>query len=184
MSAKISSVTVFHGFGCTPNGMWFPWIHKKLEAEAFPSVVPALPDPLNPTMSKWVRYATPVALKWNETSVVIGHSIGGVLALRLLEHVAKKPIFGLILVAPPFASFVSVKQMERAFAFPIDWAKLRARAKHIVLIQSKNDPVVPYDHGYRYREALGAKLVQTKDDGHFIGKTAPPVWRVFEKMIQ
>jgi len=164
--------------------MWFPWIHKKLEADGFPSVVPALPDPLNPTMAKWMRAATPVAENWDERSVVIGHSIGGVLALRLLEHVCKKKIFALILVAPPFASFVSVKQMETAFAFPIDWRKLRSLAKNIVIIQSKNDPVVPFDHGFRYREALEAKLVMTKKDGHFIGRTASVVWREFQRMIK
>ncbi len=182
MSEQHRFVTIIHGFGMTPEKMWFPWMHRKLEAAGFGVHTPALPDPLTPTYRKWMAAMKSAVQRWDENTYVIGHSIGGVVVLRALEHLAAKPVRGVMLIGSPFAAFPGVKEMETGFAMPIDWARLKAMAGAYTVIHSKDDLLAPYDHALRYQEALGARLVTAEKDGHFIGKTAPLVWDEFSKM--
>ena len=42
----IDRVVIIHGYGVTPEKMWFPWIHAELEKLGMAVNIPALPDPL------------------------------------------------------------------------------------------------------------------------------------------
>lgn len=178
---KISDITILHGYGVTPEKMWFPWLHRLLEARGYAVRVPAMPEPLNPDYRKWRRAALPIARTWGPRSLVIGHSVGGTFALRLLEREVKKPIAGLVMVGSPFTATVNVKPYVRFFAKPMDWKGVRARAGRINLIHAKNDPFVPYDHVVRYSEMLDAKSTIVPKGGHFIEKECRPLLRVLER---
>jgi uncharacterized protein len=175
MSKAVDTVVLFHGYAENPTKVWFPWLHSQLEELGIRIWSPILPDPLTPNFQKWFKAVKAGAEKWSPSTVVIGHSIGGVLALRALELCAEKPIRAMITVGSPFTATVSVQAYIDFFDRPIDWDKLRRSAGKFVTIHSKNDPLVPYDHAYRYKEALGSKLVMTEKDGHFIGKSADAV---------
>lgn len=184
MNDKHRFVSIIHGFGMTPEKMWFPWMHERLEKHGYGVEIPILPDPLRPTYEKWMRKIKPLAARWDESTVVIGHSIGGVLALRALEHVAKRPVRGVMLIGAPFASYPGVPEMHSGFAMPIDWSRLKKLAGKFTIVHSKDDVLSPHDHALRYQEMLGARLVLTNTGGHFIGKTAPTVWSEFQRLMR
>jgi predicted alpha/beta hydrolase family esterase len=50
---------------------------------------------------------------------------------------------------------------------PIDFEKVRARAKKIVCIFSDNDPYVPAENWEMFSENLGAEIITEKSKGHF-----------------
>lgn len=180
---KPINVVLFHGYAEIPEMYWLPWVHKRLEDEGYQVWAPTLPDPLKPDLKKWIKATAAQAKKWDENTIVIGHSMGGVLALRLLETVVKRRVRAVILVSAPFASTLKFDWFMTFFGRPIDWAVTKTRAKSFVAIQSDNDPIVPADHAIRYQERLGARLVTTKSDGHFLGLRAPIIWRELEKLF-
>lgn len=183
MNRPVDSVILLHGYAEGPTKAWFPWLHRLLEDRGIRIWVPQLPEPITPHYAKWMRATAKSAARWDERTVVIGHSIGGVLALRLLELTKGVRVRAMIGVGTPYAATVNVRAYTDFFDRRIDWPRLKAAAEDFVFIQSKNDPLVPHDHAFRYQEALGAKLVVTERDGHFTGKTAAAVIQALEKFL-
>jgi predicted alpha/beta hydrolase family esterase len=169
------NLVLLHGYAESPNKVWFPWMHRQAEELGWRVYAPELPSPLRPTLPKWLKTVMPATKRWDRNTIIVGHSLGGVLALRALAK-SKAKVKAVVLVASPFASTVPVKELIDAFNEPIDWAALKKQAGEFVAVHAKNDPLVPYDHALRYQENLAAKLVLTKSQHHFTGKQAKPVW--------
>jgi hypothetical protein len=180
---NISSVVLLHGYAETPDKVWFPWIHRRLEERQARVWAPHLPSPLKPELSAWLKAVMLQARLWKSDTIVVGHSLGGILALRVLASCPEVKVGAVITVSSPFAAMVPVRQLVDAFSRPIDWARLRRQAGAFIVIHSKNDQLVPFDHALRYGESLGAKVVLTEKDGHFIGRTAPAVWREVDRLL-
>jgi len=173
----ITRVVILHGYGVTPAQMWFPWLHAKVESAGAAAFVPALPDPLHPDLGRWLKAVAPYARTWGKETMIIGHSAGGVLALRAIEKLVKGSVGPVILISSPFAATISVKPYTSFFEKPIDWKLLKKKASSYTVFHAKNDPLVPFDHVLRYAEALDAKRVMLSKGGHLIGKRLPALGR-------
>lgn len=182
MLQRIDHAVLIHGYAETPERTWFPWLHKELERSGMRVAVPALPDTYRPNIKRWMKAVLPLAKTLTKTSVIIGHSLGGVLALRLLEKRLAKPIAATILVGSPYASTIKVDPLIRFFEKPVDWWTVTGAAKKFIVLHAKDDPLVPFDHAIRYQESLGADLMLYKKGGHFVQKTASPVLRVINSL--
>lgn len=80
------------------NKHWFPWLQKELGVRDQICQALEYPKPYDPIYEKWVEVFE--QLKWDDQSVLIGHSCGGGFLLRFLsEHSDLKP-GKVILVAP------------------------------------------------------------------------------------
>ena len=184
--AKVATkpnIVLLHGYAEIPEMYWLPWMHKRLEEAGYQVWAPSLPDPLKPNLKKWLKATTAQAKTWDANTIVVAHSMGGVLTMRLLETVVKRRLRAVILVSSPFASTLKFDWFLTFFGRPFDWTRIKSRAKAFTIIQSANDPIVPADHALRYVERLDARLVATKSDGHFLGLSAPLIWRELEKFL-
>jgi predicted alpha/beta hydrolase family esterase len=132
--------------------------------------VPDLPDPDHPKIEEWMDAVE----EWDldKESLVVGHSCGGTLALRLIEALPENiQIAKAILVAAPLDKG-SVKRFwpfkEDLAKGSFDWRKIKKSVNKIVLFYSDNDP---YDCGLRHGEVIssktGAELIVKKEEGHF-----------------
>jgi predicted alpha/beta hydrolase family esterase len=130
-----------------------------------------------------MKKVAPLARKWSRSTLLVGHSLGGVLALRLLEDVVRTPVRATVLVASPYASAFKVEPLMHFFDKPIDWPLVRERAGEIIVVHAKDDPLVPYDHALRYREALGAKIVTVRKGGHLTAKTCDPLLKTIGRYL-
>ncbi len=183
MKKTVDNVIFLHGYAETPEKVWLPWIHKLVEDKGIRVWEARFPDPLRPSYKTWLRSVAARAKDWSPRTVIVGHSLGGVVALRLLEQSARRHVRAVITVSSPFAATLSIQALVDFFDRPIDWEKLRRRSDRFVTVHSKNDPLVPYDHARRYHEALGSKMVLTEKDGHFIGRRAEAVWEELRKLL-
>lgn len=183
MGKRPLKLVLLHGYAESPSKVWLPWLHKQAEALGLSVEAPELPNPLRPTYGSWMRSVRRSAERWDRWTIVVGHSLGGVLALRALDQADTK-VRAVVTVSTPFAATVTVKELIGFFDHSIDWRKLRRRAKRFVTIHSKNDPLVPYDHARRYQEILGSRVVLTAKDSHFIGKRAPAVWGEIKRIAE
>ncbi len=152
------------------------WYRKHLEALGHAVVIPELPNSDNPREDEQVAAALN-ATKWNENTIVVGHSLGGMVAMKaLLKH--NKKIAGLVLVAPavnPEWTGVQRKPFHSTFDWDIDFERIRKITGYrIVLSDVQETHRAP--HLRRLSLLLDARLVETTAVAeHFIGDTEPDV---------
>lgn len=166
----MKNALILHGAGNDSSGNWFPWLKQELEKIGFKVWVPDLPNSDQPIQKDWLEAVSGWEL--NRESVLIGHSSGATLILRILERLPDNvEVNKAILVAGP----LDKGSVEKFWPFKedickgrFDWKKIKTSAKEFILIYSDNDP---YDCGQRHGEEihkhLGGQLIIKKGQGHF-----------------
>jgi len=108
-------------------------------------------------------------------TVLVGHSLGGVNVLRLLEQhdtEALGPYAGAVLVATPARS-LGYAEIEEFFDGGFDTARIRRAARQLRVLIAADDPVLgpdPVAHAREHVEAFGATVTLTPTGGHFGGE--------------
>jgi len=135
--------------------------------------VPDLPDPNVPDKNKWLN--TIFSNKdwgFDDESIIIGHSAGATLILRILEQLPENiQVNKAILVAGP----VNMGTMPEYFIYKkslletgFDWNKIKKSCNKFFFICSDKDP---YDCGVDQatimQEHLSGELILKKEEGHF-----------------
>ena len=159
-------VFIIHGWEGTPDSNWFPWIKNELEKKDFEVAVPLMPNADFPIMDEWVAHLQKIVEKPDENTYLVGHSLGVAAILRYLESLsAGKKIGGAILVAG-VAKSIGIKELENFFTKNFDYGKIKKAVKHMVVVNSDNDPYIPMEHGEILRDKLGAKLIIIPNGEH------------------
>ena len=84
-------VLIFHGWGASSRDNWFPWLKKELESEGHDVLVPDMPNSRTPNLSEWMAKVDEIGI--DEETVCIGHSLGTILLLRVMEKKKLKKSF-------------------------------------------------------------------------------------------
>ena len=84
-------VVVLHGAHGAPDTSWFPWLHAEFESHGVEVARPRFPTPQG-------QYDRAVASFLPAPTILVGHSLGATMALRLVER-AVAPFDGLFLAA-------------------------------------------------------------------------------------
>lgn len=165
-----SRVLIFHGTEGYPEENWFPWMKEKLEGRGCRVFVPQFPSPprLPARVSAWFGVLKNYQNALGGDTVIIGHSLGGVFALRLLEK-SEKPIRAVFFVGTPIGKKPILNyERDRAFSgFDFDWLKIKSGAKYFSVYQSDNDPYVSLGNGEQLAKNLGVDLTFVPGAGHF-----------------
>lgn len=174
---------VLHGARGGPDMNWFPWLHAELHAEGINVVRPRLPTPEGQSLEAWLNaYDLAVASLPSAPTILVGHSLGAALALRLVERAAE-PVDGLFLVG----GFVGVLGLpdyddinRTFFAGPFDWAGIRERKGTAGRCWAgDDDPYVPLSRSQDVADRLGTALEVLPGGGHINSEagfdTFPPV---------
>jgi predicted alpha/beta hydrolase family esterase len=180
---KIDHVIILHGIGANPFIMWFPWLRLQLEWRGVRVDAPVLPSSFKPNLLAWKKAVRTAFRTAGPSTMVIGHSLGGMLAIRLLEEGAARRIGCLTLVSAPIARTLRFDAVIPFFDSPIDWKKVRSRVKEVRILHAKTDPIVPYDHSVRYGDLLGAKPRIIPKGGHFDGITNHALLDLIEPLL-
>ena len=129
------NVLIFHGTAGNPKGNWFPWLKEQLESRGYKVQIPALPHTSEPDDEEQVQFVIKNC-KLDKNTVMIGHSFGGVVALRLLEKGIK--VNRVVLMCTPFSGkFLDKKSrpsVTKACQKGFDFSKIKANAKSFVLL--------------------------------------------------
>lgn len=169
-------IIIIHGWEGGPDKDWLPWAKKELKKLGYEVIIPAMPDTNHPRIVTWVPYVAKVVGEPRKSDILIGHSIGCQTIVRYLETLNEgQKVDKVILVA----SWISLTPLAlRApedrvivkpwYDTPIDFDKVKLKAKSFTAIFSDNDPYVPYQENSKtYREKLRAKIILQKGKGHF-----------------
>lgn len=133
----VKNALILHGAGNNSKGNWFPWLKKQLEAKGYKVWSPELPNADIPIQKDWL--GTIFSNKewgFNKDSIIIGHSAGATLILRILERLPKGvKINRAILVAGSidkgkYPEFFQYK--EDLTREPFNWGKIKIQARTFI----------------------------------------------------
>ncbi len=128
---------------------------------------PRMPNGTNAQYTEWSIWFEKIIPLLNNNVILIGHSLGGIfLAKYLSENKFPKTIKAVILVSAPYEELED--EELGSFTLTKSLIGLNDQTNKIILIQSKDDIVVPLDHVYKYNEeSPKSEVILFDDKGHF-----------------
>ncbi len=171
-------VYLLHGWSGVPEGAFRGWLKKELEARGYAVVAPALPDADTPRIETWLPFLQETITSVPEDTIIVGHSIGGALALRYAEALPEGSVLAKVVlvasVVDEIINFSSEKEKRIAAPWletPIDAEKVRRSAKEIIAFFSDNDEFIPLSSEKVMREKFGARTIIEHAMGHYFDDT-------------
>jgi len=170
ISSMKNNVFIFHGTEGYPEENWFPWMKEQLEAKGCKVIVPQFPSPpeIPAKISEWFEVLKSYEQYIDENTILIGHSLGGVFALRVLEEL-KHPVRAVFLAGTPIGvKPIANYDRDNSFSgFDFNWPTIQSNSKHFDVFQSDNDPYVSLGNGKQLAKELGVELTFIPNAGHF-----------------
>lgn len=177
----MKNVIIFHGSGSTPNDVWYPWLKKELERKDYSVSSPVLTADDPAPLSVWL----PLALKekYDEKTVLVGHSSGAPLILSVLENLNLQ-IKKAILVAGFITPLPVDKGHNPILQEKYDWEKIKGNVKEIIVINSTNDPWGCDDNqGKAIAKKVNGKLI-INHEGHMGSETFKQPYKEFPALLE
>ncbi len=161
---------IIHGTEGHPEENWFPWLKKHLEEQGYTVTVPQFPSPpvVAAKISEWFDVLKEHEDKINKDTIIVGHSLGGIFTLRILEKL-RTPVRAVFLTGTPIGIRPILNyDRDSAFSgFDFDWAKIKQNSKRFEVFHSDDDPYVDLANGEELARNLGVKLSFIPNAGHF-----------------
>ncbi len=173
-----SNYVLLHGYTGSVEANFFPWLKKELEKRGNKVWAQNLPNTDNPNIDEQAEFVLKNA-QIDENTVILGHSLGSVVALKVLEKL-EKPIKNLVLGA----GFMQPGFLDHDKSFEeqigqFDTQTIKKNVANIVLLRAKNDTAVPKERADYIKEQIGGEIIdfESKDD-HICGEIEPKVLEV------
>jgi len=185
----MKNALILHGARNNSQGNWFPWLKNELEAIGYTVWAPDLPNSEKPIRKDWINviFSNP-NWQFNEKTVLVGHSAGAILILRILEELPVGiTIDKAVLVAGPInlgtkPEFFQYKEDLVKGSF--NWEKIKKSAKHFYFFYSDNDPYqCGSEHGILLQQKLGGELLIRSRQGHF-NLEISPAYKQFPELLK
>ena len=168
---------LLHGYKESPIGAFIPWLNGELERRGLKVQVPELPNSWNPKETEQVKKVLDTCTI-DERTIIVGHSLGGAIALKVLEKI-NRPIAGLMLVASAVnAKFPGAveRPYQKHFNWDVDYARIRKLAGFSVILSDLQEGTRRIPYLKFLAKELGARLVEgNAEEKHFMGKEEPMV---------
>src|SRR3989344_3360159 len=162
-------VIIVHCWSGNPEYCWYPYAKHELEKNGFEVTVPAMPDTDEPNLAKWLAKLQEVVGNVDKDTYFIGHSVGCITIMRYLETLPDDQKIGGVVFVAGFTHYLGFPELKNFFTTPINFEKIKSRAKGFVVIASDNDPYVPLDQADILKNKLGAEIVIKHNMKHFSG---------------
>jgi uncharacterized protein len=146
---------------------WYLWLETELKNKGYVTNFPDIPEMRErmPDMKKILNHIKSLKVIDKDT-VIIGHSLGCLLAMRLAEKYTYKQM---ILVSGwDFNDLTDEHQLF--WETKMNHNQIKEHVKNIVVIHSDNDPYITAITAEDMSKRLGGKFVLIKGGGHFGAK--------------
>lgn len=182
---------ILHGYTGRNDKNFIPWLKHELEQRGAKVQAPQLPNTDNPTEVEQVQHVLD-NVAFDENTVLIGHSLGGLVAMRVLEKLPHK-IHHLMMVAPAILpqfyqgnDDIDTETGERKrfidhFSYDFDFDKISSQAVHKTILQDNNDSKSRKPSMQYIADNIGATLYKTvANKRHFVAEQEP---FILEKLL-
>ncbi len=157
----MTNVIILHGRNCNPDMFWYNYIKQNLEIKKYDVWIPYLPNNTEARLNEWLSFVLKNG-KFNEETILIGHSAGAALILSILEQLSFK-IKQAILISGFFELETSKSILKESY----NWNKIKSNVKDIIFINSDNDPYgCGEEQGKKLFDKIGGTLIIRHGEGH------------------
>lgn len=158
---------ILHAWYGSPEADWYPWLKNELEKKGCEVWLPELPTmpTKSPDMETMLQFILDKKFVDQDT-VVIGHSLGSVLAMRLAERIPFK--MAILLAGWDYNDLTP--EHQSFWTSMMDHTKIKENVKSWKVLISDNDPYVTPAIAEEMTARLGGKSVRVGKKGHFLTK--------------
>jgi len=168
---------LIHGFKGHSNKNFFPWLKSELEKDGHQVFCPDLPNTREPKIQEQVDYILAHA-KIDENTILVGHSLGGAVTMKLLEKINKKVakvLFTDSFVKPEFTDH-GRSEVEKSCDWKFNFSKVKKLSDEFIVLADSSFTVIPEEQSYEMKKLFDAELifVQPMAD-HFDSEKEPTI---------
>ncbi|QQG44050.1 MAG: alpha/beta fold hydrolase [Candidatus Roizmanbacteria bacterium] len=156
---------ILQGWQQKTTANWYPWLEGELKKLGYEVYLPDLPTMHTdlPDMNEQLNFIENL-LAIDEETIIIGHSLGCLLAMRLAEKHKYKKMF--LVAGWDFDDLFENHQLF--WPNKIDHEKIKENVKEIYCLSSDNDPYFTAFTVEQMSKRLNGKFILVKGAGHFI----------------
>lgn len=173
-----SRVIIVHGFRANVDAHWFPWLRDALANRGIAATSVDLPLAESPNAADWEREVSLALGTPDETTWIVGHSLGAITSLRTLSaQLGDWRLGGVVFVAGFTGKLDTLPDLDEYLAGDVDAERVAERIGVRIAIRSDNDTLVPAAATDALATRLSAELRVQPGAGHFLeadGVTALP----------
>ncbi|MDD4901246.1 MAG: alpha/beta fold hydrolase [Patescibacteria group bacterium] len=182
---------ILHGYTATglSNGPargssdnWRPWLKEKLEQDGHTIYCPDLPNTNQPNIEEQVAFVLKNT-KIDKNTILVGHSLGGVVIYKLLEKANKKvaKVFLVDPVVTPNFPDKSRPMVEKSNNWKFNWAKIKKLSDEFIILGDVNFETIFEKDLKNLAKWLDGNLVLSQpNQGHFTGAEEPMIWQLLK----
>lgn len=158
---------ILQGWYQKPDANWYPWLKSELEKKGYSVFVPDLPTMHTdfPQMIEQMQFVENLT-EIDSKTVIIGHSLGALIAMRLAEKYKFAKMF---LVAGWDYNDLTVEH-QSFWSNAMGHAAIKDNVKEIYCLESDNDFVITSFMSEEMCKRLSGKFILVPGAGHFLGK--------------
>lgn len=180
----MKNVLILHGTANNSQGNWFPWLKMELERKGYKVWLPDLPKAENPDIGRYRSFIfSNKEWQFNSDSIIVGHSSGGVAALKILQKLPEGIVVNKCITVGAFKETHGWTDILGLFTEPFDFPFIKSHAKHFIVFHSDDDPYVPVNDAKIFVKNLDAEFVFMKGQGHFNLEKGPQ-YKQFLKLLE
>jgi uncharacterized protein len=162
----MKNALILHGTNAKSTDNWFPWLKAELENIGYNVWVPDLPQADKPSIRRYNEFLLSKEFDFNEETIIIGHSAGAVAILGLLHELPNTVSINKAILVGAFRNDLGWESLNELFV-PLDFKKIKQKAKQITLIHSDNDPYIPLEQPEYLAKELDTDLIVLTGQKHF-----------------
>jgi predicted alpha/beta hydrolase family esterase len=155
-----------------------------MEGRGYTTWVPDLPDAHEPDPDTYLQFIHDHGWLCNSKSVLVGHSLGAVAILHLLQSLAEGEKVDTVVLVGAFKDNLNRPELSRLFTKVLDFESICQKARRFVLIHSDNDPYCPLAHAEYLAHELRGELIVIPGEAHFSISTAGEKYREFPELLE
>ena len=158
---------------------WYSWARDEFQKLGFPVRAENMPDPEIAHMDIWLPHIKN-ELQADENTIIIGHSLGAVAAMRYLEH---NKLLGAVLIGACYTDLGLESEKEAGYyTDPWQWESIKANTKWLIQFASTDDPYVMIDEARYIHKQTNSEYYEFTDRGHFGDELKPT--REFPELVE
>ncbi|MBU0635642.1 alpha/beta hydrolase [Candidatus Micrarchaeota archaeon] len=177
-------VLLIHPWGGKHPQHWLSWLEEQLREKRFETFYPDLPNPDTPNIQEWLGELKKVPVTFNESLVLVGHSLGCPTILHILQNLKEGEKVGLVVLVAGFARDLGIPEVKNFVEKSFDWEKIHSKANKFVVIFSDNDPYIPVPESDFLAKQLKITPVLESQADHIRAPDFGPYPRVLKLILE